>query len=144
LSGRLRIGSIADTSAAYVTALRCLADHEPFRGTRFGPVARTVEAAVRRGHVIFSYDETRTYGVACWILVSNEAAERWRREGIEPKEDGRDGDVVVILLATSEHPLGVYEGMRTLAKRYPNKDYMFARLGGKKMQTGRLARFLPD
>lgn len=97
---------------------------------------------MRRGHVIFSYGETRIYGVACWILVSDQGAERWRREGVEPKEDGRDGDMVVILLGTSDHPLAVYEAMRALAKRYPDKGYMFARLGGKRMQAGRMARWL--
>jgi hypothetical protein len=145
LTNRLSVGSIEDPALAYVTALQCLTRQEPFRSSRFGPIAKTVEGAVRRDHIGFAYDRDRICGVVCWLVATDEAAQRWVRDGIRPsEEDGRDGDTVILLLGVSEHPLGVFECLRSLARRYRGKNYMISRLGGKPMQSGKLARWLTD
>lgn len=134
-----------DSTRAYVMALQCLARHEPFRSSRFGPIARTVENAARRRHIGFAYRNGKVCGVACWIFVSDEAAQRWLREGQRPdEENGLDGNTLIVLLGASDHPLAAFEMLRAMAHGHPEKNYMFSRLGGRPMQSGNLARWLPD
>lgn len=126
---------------AIAMALAYMADREPFRSTPLGAMTQTIIGAVDRGHYGFVLRGKRVVGFACYALSTEESALAWLERGVVgTSEDGKSGDVVVMIQAAFDDRTATVAGLRHLAWLYPGQRWVQKRNARAPIAWGRFPR----
>ena len=136
----LQIAQKSRPASALSAAINMLAQHEPFSKMPLGPMVKTVQGAIARGHYVFAVEDGKIRGFGSWALTTEDVARRWMEGLAHPSElSGAEGDVVALMLSVGDHPEAPALAMRHVAALYPGMRYTYPRTG-RRVAMGRFPR----